>query len=397
MPIFTTSQLFHGSLMVCSSSSFLITNDILTLSTDITSRWVLLEDFNCYRYSNEKSGWNLMSDSKLWDFNNLIFNIRVQDLFYVGVFVNSAWLDAFLASFYFMEMPRCLDHSPLLLCNNWMPSLRHRFLFKIFGFWDLLIDVFVVDPVGRLINDLYSRLHMLKCKIKAQPWIAFASIDSLNKKQNLLLQKIQFNLLNSQLNKYLKEVNSLLSHNMPLWVSWIIQRIRSRHNMSSINIISTSEGLVSNPKEISDAYIQHFKKLFNPSKPLLASSHSIPLGLSISILHFGNLHLKMLPLFGNFLCSIVRNIKNNVSFIINMSSTLFLYWDPWCGAEALLKMLDSSSSSTLHKDSMGDLIHSSERKNNKKFAANINNYEMAGRLIKNAILAKIVSWKSFHD
>ncbi|PKU64445.1 hypothetical protein MA16_Dca008368 [Dendrobium catenatum] len=178
-PAFTSSQLIHGSVFSGTTEAYcvfvvyasnaleerlMLWKDLADIAIGITSPWIILGDFNCCRSSNEKAGGSLLSNSKVADFNNLIFNIDVHDLSSIGhyftwynqrtdnpihikldrMLVNDCWLGNFPSSFYLVDNPQISDHSPIILQMDQSKRKNHRFLFKNYWlanseFWDSLI------------------------------------------------------------------------------------------------------------------------------------------------------------------------------------------------------------------------------------------------------------------
>ncbi|PKU86575.1 Putative ribonuclease H protein [Dendrobium catenatum] len=327
-PISLNHQFIHGSVYFGTRPPFFITivyaantpserlplwHNLTTLDENISSPWIVMGDFNCFREVKDKSGGNPIQFSRLGEFNNWVFKSGIMDLKAVGLrytwfngrvddpihikldrmLVNQEWLDCFPFSFYKVLPNLCSDHSPLLLSSGGNFSKASMFQFKNFwlkldGFWDALISSFAIHHEGSPISNLYGKFRDLKMQLKQSNWAndhyIKANLADLRQKQNFILDLIQRNPLDHQLNASLKKINASISLLNGAWSSWIIQRakakwlrngeddlgflyarIKSRANTSKIKEIITEEGHFTSPNEIAFAIVDRFKKLYNPT------------------------------------------------------------------------------------------------------------------------------------
>ncbi|XP_020704264.1 uncharacterized protein LOC110115389 [Dendrobium catenatum] len=325
-PVFTSSQLIHGQVFTGNAESYyvfvvytsnslverqILWRDLSDIAAIIASTWIILVDFNCCRYTNEKAGGSLLTNSKVSDFNNLIFNIGAHELSYVGHFftwfnqrtgnpihikldrmlVNEVWLQTYPNSYYLVDDPQISDHSPIILHNALKIQQKHRFLFKNYWvskpeFWDELISVFSQRFHSSPIHSFCHKLKTLMLNIKSKNWVSSNALQSeileLTSSQNSILRQIHDAPLELDLNLALKEINHKLLERNSNWSDWVIQRakakwltcgeddlrflysrINARHNTNLIKSITTSEGTFSNPTDLNNAIIRHFHKLFN--------------------------------------------------------------------------------------------------------------------------------------
>ncbi|PKU61258.1 Putative ribonuclease H protein [Dendrobium catenatum] len=339
-----TSQLIHGSLRYGNSPPFYITfvyaansphdraplwHQLLYLANSISSPWIVMGDFNCFRDPKDKAGGAPIHFSRMGEFNAWVFNSGTFDLKSTGLrytwfngrvddpihikldrmLVNQKWLDSFPLSYYKVVPPTCSDHTPLLLCSG-APSLLSRFQFKNYwlnfdGFWDILITSFATHHAGSLISNLYGKLKTLKLQLKSKNWAkndyVKSHLEVLLQQQKLCLDHLQTNPLDQALNASLKALNNSILNLQKAWSSWIIQRakekwlyngeddlgflyarIKTRANSSKIREIFTDEGHFNSPPEVAKAIVDHFKKLYNPldhvhsHNNLFACGDSIP-------------------------------------------------------------------------------------------------------------------------
>ncbi|PKU78251.1 Putative ribonuclease H protein [Dendrobium catenatum] len=345
-PTSSTSQFIHGVLHFGALPPFILTvvyaanspalrasmwHSLLELAEAISSPWIVMGDFNCFRVPGDKSGGNQTHPSRLGEFNNWIFNSGTLDLKSVGLnytwhngrvddpihikldrmLVNHQWLHSFPSSYYKVLPPNCSDHSPLLLSSGDNYSNANRFQFKNFwlkmdGFWDTLISSFATYHDGSPISNLYAKLKNLKFQLKQKHWnndhFLKSKMVELCQKQNLCLEQLQCNPLDPHLNAILKDINANISSMQEAWSSWIIQRakakwlsngeddlgflyarIKSRVNSSTIKEIVTEEGHFTSPNDIALVIVEHFRKLYNPIIPMQNSAMVFPKGDPIPV------------------------------------------------------------------------------------------------------------------
>ncbi|KAL0918711.1 hypothetical protein M5K25_010734 [Dendrobium thyrsiflorum] len=267
-PLFTSSQLIHGELLVgtafvgnisvvYASNSIterqLLWNQLTHIAENMNAPWTILGDYNCCRFTHEKAGGIPLHSSKLGELNNFIFKSGMIDLASVGhsytwfnqrtdnpihikldrVLVNSHWLNVYPKSFYNVADPGISDHSPIILLDGSNFKRNHRFLFKNYwtkipAFWDDIIAVFSQPDNASPICALYHKLKTLKQHIKRHNWNSSntlkGKLDHFTELQKVILTQIQNNPLDHSLNNQLKEVNMKLSEANNNWINWIKQR-----------------------------------------------------------------------------------------------------------------------------------------------------------------------------
>ncbi|KAF8041857.1 hypothetical protein BT93_A0449 [Corymbia citriodora subsp. variegata] len=207
--VFISSQIIHGSLKLLHTGSILycttvygehtyvarrpLWNDLIRLSSNLSKNpWIVAGDFNAIRDSSDRLG-----GSDLWlpsfdEFNECICQAELDDLQYVGmrytwstssgtqrkqrkidrVLVNSKWsLEHSYSEAVFLP-PRISDHSPMLV--RVLASWPQRRPFKFFNFWmshpefnTMVSQVWESQTIGNPMFKLYSRLKILKCRLKS--------------------------------------------------------------------------------------------------------------------------------------------------------------------------------------------------------------------------------------
>ncbi|PKU60948.1 Putative ribonuclease H protein [Dendrobium catenatum] len=304
-------------------------SSLLDLASHIDSPWILMGDFNCYRYDYEKGGGVPSSTAKVGELNSFIFNSGLQDLKSVGLLftwfnqrsdspihikldrmlINPSFLDLFPMAYYKVDAFSGSDHAPIILLPSMHQKAMTRFMFKEFwlnldNFWEVLLLSFE-KPVGASpISAFYDSLKFLKCAIRNKNWASanFLSntILQLKNQQALCLDYIQRDPINPELNLCLKNTNEQLNAAHLAWSSWISQRakaywlsqgeddlgflyskIRARGNCNMIKELLTPSGLLSTHSEIAHALVDHFKALFNANPPPLENSFILPVGNTV--------------------------------------------------------------------------------------------------------------------
>lgn len=205
-PLTMTSQCIHDIVsiknnLICAITAIYASNSqtkrlslwhsIQAIAESTSLPWALIGDFNCCRSIHEKVGGMALSNSQLGDFSNMIFNNGLLDLSSIGHFftwhnqqlhnpihikldrilVNDQWLVSFPKSFYKVDEPYCLDHSPLILLNNMDNRKGHRFLFKNYctnlpDFWNCLIEVFSKPNESSPLSAFIFKLKTLENSMK---------------------------------------------------------------------------------------------------------------------------------------------------------------------------------------------------------------------------------------
>ncbi|XP_020696824.2 uncharacterized protein LOC110109937 [Dendrobium catenatum] len=343
-PIITSSQLIHGIVSFSSDSQFLLSvvyaantqsdrtspwNQLASLADSISSPWLVMGDFNCFRTVKEKLGGfppqhSQLNEMNSWNFDTGLlelastglnftwFNQRVADPIHVKLYrmlINVAWLEAFPTSFYNVDAPMCSDHSPLLLFSGAPMAAGVRFLFKNYwvnmdGYWDMVISAFAKHSAASPIVNLYYKLKCLKGHLKNHKWNNSSflkdKIDSLISQQKNCLDLINSNPLDMTLNNSLKLINSSLINFQKAWASWTIQRAKakwlshgeddleflyarnkSRGNINHIREITTPDGHFNSPSTVAQALTRHFQGLFNSPHSHSGNMRLIPYGSSI--------------------------------------------------------------------------------------------------------------------
>lgn len=147
--------------------------------------------FNNILFCKEKIGGALGSLSKMMAFKDCVFDYGLLDLQSYGlsytwsnlqvdnpifyrinrVTCNSLWLEAFPYSFYHVDAPLSLDHSPLIINFQMIRDLKHHFLFcnyctKHHSFLNVISLTWQVymkgDPIFILSNKLKLVRNFLK-------------------------------------------------------------------------------------------------------------------------------------------------------------------------------------------------------------------------------------------
>ncbi|KAI0500544.1 hypothetical protein KFK09_018758 [Dendrobium nobile] len=343
-PTFFSSQLIHGLVNVGSLPPFFLSvvyaanvledrkvlwEDLLGLSINIDIPWIIMGDFNCYRFDSKKAGGNSLSSDRSGALNNFIFDVVVQDLGSVGLFftwynqrvdfpihikldrmlVNTNFLEVFPKAFYKVHSQPGSDHAPLILSEPNSKKVASRFMFKAFwtkfdDFWLDTQRVFERTPTESPIAFFYGCLRLLKQVICKKNWCSSNYISNciieLKHLQSLKLFEIQSDPLNLDLNKAFKSTSDQLSSYQAAWYSWISQRakahwlsqgeddlgflyakIRSRKNRNFIKVLSTANGLLASHDDMAKALINHFRNLFNAPSPSGENSFSIPVGNTV--------------------------------------------------------------------------------------------------------------------
>ncbi|PKU83813.1 Putative ribonuclease H protein [Dendrobium catenatum] len=331
-PISSSYQHIHGILSVGSVPPIFLTiiyaansvkerrnlwDQIIAVSPNTDQPWVIMGDFNCYRYETEKAGGSASSSGRLGELNSFIFNSGVQDLSSRGLFytwfnqrvdnpihikldrvlVNNALLDVFPNTYYCVESHLGSDHSPLIFNSTHDKALSVRFMFKNFwinmeGFWDDVFASFSTRSARSPMASFTHSLQILKRSLKNRKWASSTHLSNalmeIKSKQHQCLVQLQSHPLELALNQNLKSINEELASLQNHFTSWLAQRakvswltkgeddlgflfahIRSRNNKNNIKEIHTSDGHFTKFNDISSAVIKHFEGLFNsPHQPL---------------------------------------------------------------------------------------------------------------------------------
>ncbi|PKU79785.1 Putative ribonuclease H protein [Dendrobium catenatum] len=340
-PIASSFQHIHGILSVGSFPPIFLTviyaansvedrkklwDQIIASSPPLDQPWVILGDFNCYRYETEKAGGTVSTSSRLGELNSFIFNCGVQDLSSTGLYytwfnqrvdnpihikfdrvlVNNALLDVFPHAYYRVESHLGSDHSPIIFNSYHKKALSVRFMFKNYwinmeGFWDDVMSAFSSRSDRSPLASFAHSLQTLKRSLKNKNWASSSYLSNalleIKSKQQLCLEQLQTQPLDLDLNQDLKNSNEKLATFQNLWTSWIAQRakvlwltkgeddlgflfahIRSRNNKNNIKEINTPDGHFTKFNDISSTVINHFEGLFNSSHPDLQLPLDIPSG-----------------------------------------------------------------------------------------------------------------------
>ncbi|KAL0908009.1 hypothetical protein M5K25_022470 [Dendrobium thyrsiflorum] len=335
-PIFITSQMITGMITFANNCSFYISviyasnsdmerlslwEDIRNLEIDHSLPWILMGDFNCCRYASEKVGGDPISQNRLWNFNSLVFDIKVMDLQSVGcpftwfnnrldnpihikldrVLVNENWLNTFPNSFCSVQPP------PVLIISGDTYNSRHRFLFKNYwtrmdNYWDTMLEIFSVSPCGNPIIDFCNKLKKFRGEIKNFDWansnVIQSHMDKLHKSQADCLDRIAADPLNPILNATLKSLTCKVSEYSSIIASWVIQRAKAKwlsHGEDDLNFlyakirarqaklkaITNLTSIGSTRQEIISSVISHFEGIYNPPSPPDMDMSKFPIGDTI--------------------------------------------------------------------------------------------------------------------
>ncbi|KAL0924645.1 hypothetical protein M5K25_005494 [Dendrobium thyrsiflorum] len=214
--VFSSDQMITGTIVYGTQPPFLLSviyasntfegrsllwDDIRKVDPGNNLPWVVMGDFNCCRFQNEKIGGTQIAASRLAPFNSLVFDVNLTDVPSSGNFFtwynqrldqpiyskldrilsNDKWFDVFPSSSYNVLNSLISDHCPLILKTNIERRNNQRFMYKNYWsknpeFWESLISVFALPSVGNPIISLYDKLHQLKVIIKGKNWNSFNSI-----------------------------------------------------------------------------------------------------------------------------------------------------------------------------------------------------------------------------
>ncbi|PKU63786.1 Putative ribonuclease H protein [Dendrobium catenatum] len=299
---------------------------ISSISNTLDQPWVIMGDFNCYRFESEKAGGSSSSNSRLGELNSIIFKCGVHDLSSTGLFytwfnqrvenpihikldrvlVNNALLDLFPTAYYTVESHIGSDHSPLIFNSSHEKPKSVRFMFKNFwinmeGFWDDVLHAFSSRSARSPMASFHHSLIELKRVFKNRSWATSSYLSNalleVKNKQHLCLVELQATPLDMEINQNLKKINDELASLQANWTSWLAQRaktlwlskgeddlgflfarIRSRNNKNCIKEITTLEGHFTTFSEISRSIIRHFEGLYNTNHSYLQLPLNIPSG-----------------------------------------------------------------------------------------------------------------------
>ncbi|KAI0525141.1 hypothetical protein KFK09_004533 [Dendrobium nobile] len=345
-PSFSSSQLIHGLVCVGSMPPFYMSvvyaanmieerkvlwKDLLDLSSNLDMPWIVMGDFNCFRFAGEKAGGIPLNNERLGELNSFMFESGLQDLSSVGLFytwfnqrsdspihikldrmlVNSAFLDAFPSAFYKVDSFSGSDHTPLILNAALFRKSISRFMFKDFwtkfdDFWELTQRAFERPMSASPIAHFYDCLRDLKGNIRRRSWNSSNFISNcileLKNSHAACISDLQRDPLNPIFNLNFKATCDKLALFQSAWYSWISQRakaywlsqgeddlgflyakIKSRKNRNVIKELSSPTGLLSSHADMAVALINHFKTLFNAPTPILENSFNIPVGKMIPV------------------------------------------------------------------------------------------------------------------
>ncbi|PKU65301.1 Putative ribonuclease H protein [Dendrobium catenatum] len=343
-PTFISSQMIHGIYSAGSSPPIFLSviyaanlfedrkvlwDNLLMLSHNINSPWVIMGDLNCYRYESEKAGGVSPPLGRLGELNNFVFQCGLHDLASIGlqftwfnqrvdlpihikldrILVNSEFLDLFPSAYYKIEAPSGSDHSPLILMANKAVKTVSRFLFKNFWlqldeFWEIMLKALENPFRASPIHSFYKLLRDIKLATKEKNWASSSNLSKaiLEAKRNHLhyLNEIQSNPLDLGLNVSLKRASNSLELLQSYWSSWISQRakaywlaqgeddlgflyakIRDRKNKNNIKEINYLGRILHSHRDMAEAFVMHFSDLFNAPLPLEESFSNIPIGNKI--------------------------------------------------------------------------------------------------------------------
>ena len=168
--------------------------------------WFLMGDFNTTRFSSEKYGGNMNTDTAMEEFHECLFNLEIVDMPFLGplyTWINRRAGDQFVARKLDLSLqnecsldtypnvvteflnPRLSDHCPLIVnLNDTLGSCpKKRYPFKIFNFWadhpaflDLVEDAWNIEVYGTPMYKLTQKLRSVKTSLKAFNFHEFANI-----------------------------------------------------------------------------------------------------------------------------------------------------------------------------------------------------------------------------
>ncbi|KAI0491962.1 hypothetical protein KFK09_026225 [Dendrobium nobile] len=219
--------------------------------------WIIMGDFNCCRFQNEKAEGSPLHFSRMGDFYSFIFDNQLIGLSSTGLFytwfnhqiensihikldralVNEAWIAKYSLSYYFVDKPLCSDHSPIVLKNGSSKPISNCFQFKKFWtskdeYWCIIFYIFLEPIMGNPLMDFSNKLRKLKASIKTKEWASTnaiqLSLHSLLEKQQALLNILDCDPTNPTLNVVLKETNGDIAVLTTSWTSWVSQRAKAK-------------------------------------------------------------------------------------------------------------------------------------------------------------------------
>ncbi|XP_028554798.1 uncharacterized protein LOC114580674 [Dendrobium catenatum] len=219
--------------------------------------WIIMGDFNCCIFQNEKTGGSPLYFSRMGDFNSFIYANHLIDLSSTSLFytwfnqqiensihiklnkalVNEAWIAKYPLSYYFVDKPMCSDHSPIVLKDGSSKTISNRFQFKNFWtskdeYWGIMLDIFLEPIKGNPLMDFSNKLRKMKASVKTKNWASANSIQlslhSLQEKQHPLLNFLDCDPSNPTLNVVLKATNGDITYLTSSWTSWVSQRVKAK-------------------------------------------------------------------------------------------------------------------------------------------------------------------------
>ncbi|KAL0921832.1 hypothetical protein M5K25_008944 [Dendrobium thyrsiflorum] len=342
-----TGSIVYGSqppfllTVIYASNTFegrtLLWDDIRKVNPGNSLPWVVMGDFNCCRYQNEKIGGNDIAASRLAPFNSLIFDANLTDVPSFGnlytwfnqrvdnpiyskldrILANDMWFEEFPNSSYNVLNSLTSDHCPLILKMNIGKRNYQKFMYKNYwckcpDFWESLISVFAIPTVGNPIISLYDKLHHLKDIIKGKSCNSFDSIKRKCDDLSLQQQKIQ------------------LSSNQDLLSTAICEELK---------------------KVNTELVFYNSLRMYNSASPLpcwLKTRYSSPWKVG---------HRNVTP-FWKSICSTANHVKHKFKFQISKNSPIAVFWDHWCSNNTLTASFPALLYSNCNTNSvLGDWMH----------------------------------------
>ncbi|MQM00346.1 hypothetical protein Taro_033080 [Colocasia esculenta] len=191
-----SGRLSHLTVVYGSNLAYerkMLWQDIGSLSTTISLPWLIVGDFNCVRYADEKIGVKKLTSSYLRDFNNCIDQAFLMDLKIVGktlswsnhsvgirriacrldrALVNQCWLDSFQDSYVSYGDTLHSDHAQLTIFTEELIAGGPK-PFRFFTMWaqhesfhSTVQNAWSLDAQGTPLFVLSQKLRAVKEALK---------------------------------------------------------------------------------------------------------------------------------------------------------------------------------------------------------------------------------------
>ncbi|XP_020691383.1 uncharacterized protein LOC110106006 [Dendrobium catenatum] len=222
IPSFSSSQLIHGCIHYGASKKFLVSvvyaansledrkllwQDLSSIAVNITSPWVIMGDFNCYKDSNDKSGGSPTHFSHFGELNGWYSSSGTFEFASTGL--HYTWFNKRANDPVHVKLDRMIVNQLWFQFKDYWTNMD--------GYWENVIAAFSVHFGGSPICNLYGKLKDLKILLKKRSWadssFIMNKISATEKRQSHLLYLISGNPLDSNLNDNLKDIaNAAVSY-----------------------------------------------------------------------------------------------------------------------------------------------------------------------------------------